>query len=52
MFNVHAWGGREMMKEAVQAAQAQDILVLAVTVLTSFNEATLQELGLKNIQKQ
>ena len=20
MFNVHAWGGREMMKEAVQAA--------------------------------
>ena len=51
MFNVHAWGGREMMKEAVQAAQAQDTLVLAVTVLTSINEAALQELGLKNIQK-
>ena len=51
MFNVHAWGGREMMKEAVQAAQAQDTLVLAVTVLTSFNETALQELGLKNIQK-
>lgn len=52
MFNVHASGGSQMIKEAVSAAwscsdklgKARPI-VLAVTVLTSLNNADLQEIG-------
>lgn len=53
MFNVHAAGGSEMMKKAAQMTEkkAQDLeilkpLVIAVTVLTSINQETLnQEVG-------
>lgn len=56
IFDVHAAGGREMMKKAAQAAQEQaeilqvkKPLLLAITVLTSMDEKDLQELGLKDI---
>jgi orotidine-5'-phosphate decarboxylase len=52
MFNVHASGGAQMIKEAVTAAWtcADNIagtrpIVLAVTVLTSLNNADLAEIG-------
>ncbi len=50
MFNIHAAGGREMMKQAVQASQEQADslgvkrpLLLAVTVLTSISQKELTE---------
>ncbi len=48
MLTVHASGGSKMLKAASEAAQATKTkpLVLAVTVLTSLNDADLQELGL------
>lgn len=54
MFNVHASGGREMMAGAVDAARSRasalgvaSPLVLAVTVLTSIDQETLnREVGL------
>ena len=53
LFNVHALGGREMMRRAADAAAetaAREGLarpsLLAVTVLTSADAATLAELGL------
>ena len=53
MFNVHASGGRVMMRAAAEAAKAAAVelrvrrpLVIAVTVLTSLDRATLHgELG-------
>lgn len=44
MFTVHAAGGSRMLKAAVEAA-AGGPMVLAVTVLTSFADADLQETG-------
>jgi orotidine-5'-phosphate decarboxylase len=53
MFNVHALGGSEMMKRTVEASRhvAKELafprpLVLAVTLLTSMDEKTLQEVGI------
>ncbi len=48
MLTVHASGGTKMLKAAAEAAAASPInpLILAVTVLTSLNDADLQELGL------
>ena len=53
IFNVHAMGGREMMRRAAEAAsetaQREGLArpaVIAVTVLTSSDAATLTELGL------
>ena len=54
MFNVHASGGSQMMKDAVSAARsfsdkmgrARPVL-LAVTVLTSLNNDDLKEIGFK-----
>jgi orotidine-5'-phosphate decarboxylase len=50
MFNVHAAGGREMMKKAVDDAKAEAALIgteppiiLAVTVLTSISDQQLKE---------
>lgn len=58
IFNVHAAGGRKMMEQGVQAAKerAQELgleapLVIAVTVLTSFDENSLQEIGLQGVEK-
>jgi len=52
MFNVHASGGSQMIKEAVSAAWAcadkhgtAKPIILAVTVLTSLNSADLAEIG-------
>ena len=47
MLTVHASGGSAMMKAATQAATrcAQPPLILAVTVLTSFRDSDLEEIG-------
>ena len=52
MFNVHALGGRQMMEETVTAvyktveeAGRPMPIILAVTVLTSLNDADLMDLG-------
>ena len=52
MLNVHASGGREMMRAAIDAAGDEATrqnrprpLVIAVTVLTSIDQATLQSVG-------
>ncbi len=49
MLTVHASGGGKMLRAAVDAAQATkpDLLVLAVTVLTSLDEAELGRIGLR-----
>ncbi|MEE4273205.1 MAG: orotidine-5'-phosphate decarboxylase [Thermoanaerobaculales bacterium] len=50
MFNIHASGGRAMLAAAVEGARegaaGKPPLVIAVTVLTSLDEAALCELGL------
>ncbi len=50
MVNVHASGGSEMMRTTLQKLQAQgghQPLLIAVTVLTSMDEAGLRETGIK-----
>jgi orotidine-5'-phosphate decarboxylase len=49
MFNVHAAGGEAMMRAAAEAVAGFEPspLVVAVTVLTSFDEATLEATGLR-----
>jgi orotidine-5'-phosphate decarboxylase len=53
MFNVHALGGREMMTRTLDAVRAEceraslrRPLVIAVTVLTSSDDNTLEEVGI------
>ncbi len=48
MVNVHALGGRRMLEAAVEGVAATNgpTLVTAVTVLTSHDAATLEEIGL------
>jgi len=53
MFNVHALGGREMMERTVEKVDAlfprgdsRRPLLLAVTILTSSDAATLREVGI------
>ena len=45
MLNVHALGGRAMLEAAV-AEKPQGTSLLAVTILTSLNDAALAEIGL------
>ncbi len=54
MFNLHALGGFEMMRKTVEASRAvakslaiPRPMILAVTLLTSMDEGTLKEVGLK-----
>ncbi|HEY6302925.1 MAG TPA: orotidine-5'-phosphate decarboxylase [Terriglobales bacterium] len=49
MLTVHASGGGKMLRAAVEAAQAAkpDLLVLGVTVLTSFDDVELGKIGLR-----
>jgi orotidine-5'-phosphate decarboxylase len=49
MLTVHAAGGGKMLRAAVEAAQAvkPDLLVLAVTVLTSLDDVELGKIGLR-----
>ena len=53
MFNLHATGGREMMRETVERCRkaAEKLnrprpIILAVTILTSMDEGNLREVGL------
>ena len=52
MFNVHASGGRAMLRAALEGATdgspSEPPKVLAVTVLTSLDQEAFAELGLKN----
>ena len=54
MLTVHASGGSKMLKAAVEAAAQSSAkpLVLAVTVLTSFSDADLQEVGVSRNRPQ
>lgn len=55
MFNVHALGGYEMMHSAVKAVRAFNTktLMVAVTVLTSFEEKSLVQVGVvSNIEEE
>ncbi len=45
MLTVHLGGGPGMLAAAAQAAQGSDTLVLGVTVLTSWDDATLAAVG-------
>lgn len=49
MLNVHASGGLEMMQAAQQAVQHTETkpLLIAVTVLTSMNQANLSQIGIQ-----
>jgi len=49
MLTVHASGGGKMLQAAVEAARAAkpDVLVLAVTVLTSLDDVDLGKIGLR-----
>src|ERR1022692_4065533 len=49
MLTVHASGGGKMLRAAVEAAQATnpDLLLLAVTVLTSLDDVELGKIGLR-----
>jgi orotidine-5'-phosphate decarboxylase len=49
MLTVHASGGGKMLRAAVEAGQAAkpDMLILAVTVLTSFDDVELGMIGLR-----
>src|SRR4051812_5237338 len=47
MLTIHLSGGSEMIRAAV-AARKTDMLLLGVTVLTSSNDATLQETGVSS----
>jgi orotidine-5'-phosphate decarboxylase len=50
MVNVHASGGKQMMlaaREAVESSSHKPLLI-AVTILTSFDNSSYQELGFKN----
>ena len=58
MLNVHALGGSEMMKRAADAVRLacekegrQSPLLIAVTVLTSSDDATLREVGIDALAK-
>lgn len=48
MITVHAFGGQEMLKAAVESAKAQnpDIRVMGVTVLTSLDEIAIRHIGI------
>jgi len=48
MLTIHSLGGSEMMQRAVDSANEinEDLTIIAVTVLTSFNSEQLKQLGL------
>src|SRR3954462_5254276 len=59
MFNIHASGGREMMQRAADAVAdvteregLSKPMILGVTVLTSADQETLQQLGVKESPAQ
>lgn len=48
MTNVHASGGRGMLEAAAAAARETQVLLIAVTVLTSMNEEELANVGVQD----
>lgn len=46
MTNIHASGGPAMLQAAAKAAEGSDIILLAVTVLTSMNQEELNAVGI------
>jgi orotidine-5'-phosphate decarboxylase len=50
MLTIHLSGGSEMIRAAI-AARANDMIILGVTVLTSFTEQTLREIGITDTLK-
>lgn len=54
IFNVHCLGGGKMMRAAVDAARAENAAakIIGVTILTSHDEAGLQELGLQGAPEE
>ncbi len=54
MVNVHASGGRAMLEASKKALEGfdQPPLLIAVTVLTSLSEDSLNEVGIKNLSEQ
>lgn len=54
MLTVHAAGGSKMLKAAADAARANnpDLIVLAVTVLTSLDEDQLQKVGFRGTVRE
>jgi len=54
MVNVHASGGRAMLEASKKALEGfdQPPLLIAVTVLTSLSEDSLNEVGIKDLSKQ
>jgi orotidine-5'-phosphate decarboxylase len=53
MLTVHASGGPEMLRAAVQAAAGRpDLTLLGVTVLTSSNQATLDATGVRSTPEE
>jgi orotidine-5'-phosphate decarboxylase len=52
MLSVHTSGGRKMLEEAVEAAEGSPLLV-GITVLTSFQDNTLKEIGVaRSLEEQ
>ena len=48
MLTVHASGGEKMLRAAADAAKARpDLIVLAVTVLTSLGDSDLEKIGVR-----
>lgn len=48
MLTVHASGGEKMLRAAVDAARlGQELMILAVTVLTSLGESDLEKIGIR-----
>jgi orotidine-5'-phosphate decarboxylase len=59
MFNVHALGGYEMMRRTAEAVTAEAARlgiakpnILAVTILTSFDEKALKDIGVEGSPKE
>lgn len=55
MFNIHALGGFKMMLEAVRAVKSfgeKRPLIIAVTLLTSFDNKTLTQIGIEENLKE
>ncbi|UNC93954.1 orotidine-5'-phosphate decarboxylase [Candidatus Contubernalis alkalaceticus] len=60
MFNLHASGGEAMLRKAVESAQEEALrlnrsekpLIIGVTVLTSMNQAALEQLGINRPLEQ
>ncbi len=52
MVNVHALGGLEMMQKAYEAVANTRTKLIAVTVLTSMNDANIQQVGIANDLQQ